>query len=113
MPNAGLIQESKALLSSWLKSLEVRRAGGDVQKLQLIAAATDDEIVKKWLWTATIYGVPLCYIAVPVTLLLLGIVFTPFILEILWFFAKIAMAIVFVIFGLAIFVTFIGPKNAS
>jgi len=113
MPNVGLIRESKALLSSLLKNLEVRKAGGDVQKLQLIAAASDDEMLKKWLWTATIYGVPLFYIGVPVALLLLGIVFTPFILEIFWFFAKIAMAIVLVIFALAMLVTFTGPKNQS
>jgi uncharacterized membrane protein len=113
MSNTNLGHDSKALVSSWLRSLEVRTAGGDENKLQEIAVMSDDETIRKWLWTATIYGAPATFIALPIFLGLLQIVFSGFIMGILWFFAKLAMAIVLLIFGAAIYFTFRKDKHES
>ncbi len=106
MLNLSLLDESKTLFASWLKNLEVSNAGGDVEQLARIAATSDDEIVKRWLWTATIYGAPSCFIALPIALWLLSFIFMPLIMEILWFFAKLAMTAVFAAFGFAVLLTF-------
>jgi len=113
MPNTSLIHESKAFLSSWLRSLEIKNAGGNAQQLQRIAETTDDETLKKWLWTASVYGVPAIFVAAPIGLFILGIVFTPWIMEIFWLFEKLAMLAMLLIFGAAIFITFISPKHQN
>jgi len=113
MPNTSLIHESKAFLSSWLRSLEIRNAGGNAQQLQKIAETSDDDTLKKWLWTASVYGVPTIFIAAPILLLLMGVIFTPWIMEIFWLFEKLAMLAMLIIFGAAIFLTFISPKQSN
>jgi hypothetical protein len=113
MPNTGLIHESKAFLSSWLRSLEIKNAGGNAQELQKIAETSDDDTIRKWLWTATVYGVPTIFIAAPIALLVMSIVFTAWIMELFWLVEKIAMFAMLIIFGSAIFFTFISPKSPS
>jgi hypothetical protein len=113
LPNTSLIHESKAFVSSWLRSLEIRNAGSNAQQLQKIAETSDDDTLKKWLWTASVYGVPTIFIAAPIVLVVMGIIFTPWIMEIFWLFEKLAMLAMLLIFGAAIFLTFISPKQSN
>ena len=112
MPNTGLVHESKAFLSSWLRNMELKSAGGDEARLREIGVVSDEELLKKWLWRAVIVGAPACFIVIPIALFILGIVFTPFIMEIFWWFDQLGMFIVIVIFGLAMYLT-MSKKNPT
>ena len=105
MPENNLFQDSKAFVSSMLRSLEMKRAGGDADKLKEIGELSDDETLRKWLWTVAVLGAPTCFIAVPVLLCLLGIVFTSLVMNALWFFAKVAMGLEILVFACAAYLT--------
>jgi len=105
MPDNNLFQDSKAFLSSVLRSLEIKRAGDDAEKLREIGELSDDETLRKWLWTIAVIGAPACFIALPLLLCVLNIIFSALVMNVLWFFAKIAMGTVIVIFALAAYLT--------
>lgn len=105
MPDNNLFQDSKAFLSSMLRSLEIRRAGDDAEKLREIGELSDDETLRKWLWTIAVIGAPVCFIGLPILLSILPIIFSSLIMNVLWFIAKIAMGSVIVVFALAAYLT--------
>jgi hypothetical protein len=91
--------------------MELKNAGGDEAMLREIATVSDEFILKKWLWRATIVGAPVFFIAIPIFLWVLGFIFTPFIMEIFWFFAQFGMFLVCIVFGCAMYLTVISKKN--
>jgi hypothetical protein len=105
LPKTTLPQDIKTFLSSWLRSQELKRAGYDEEKIRQITETTEDETIRKWLWLVSIAGGPICFLAVPIVLAILSIIFSSFFMQLLWFLAKLAMFIEFVLFGLAIWFT--------
>ncbi len=105
MSKTTLWQDVKTSVSSWLRSQELHRIGYDEEKIRQITEATEDETLRKWLWIISIAGAPICFIAAPILLSILGIIFSSFIMELLWFLTKLAMLIEFGLFGLAIWFT--------
>lgn len=83
----------------------MRNAGGDADKLREIGELSDDETLRKWLWSATIIGAPACFIGLPLVLGLLGLIFSSLVMQVLWFMAKASMAVVLILFGLAVYLT--------
>ena len=111
MSNSGIGSDSKAFLSACLRQMELRQAGGDEATVRSIAEMSDSEILKKWLWQTTLYGAPLFFVIGPILLFLLGLIFTPFILEIFWFMDKLAMIGVLAVFGFAVYFTFVAKPD--
>lgn len=105
MLDSTLLQDSKAFFSSLIRSLEMKKAGGDADRLKEIGDLSDDETLRKWLWAATIVGAPACFIGLPILMLLLGIIFSPLVMKVFWFFTKVAMACVLAIFASAAYLT--------
>ncbi|HEY9715810.1 MAG TPA: hypothetical protein V6C72_20215 [Chroococcales cyanobacterium] len=97
--------EYQAIITSWLRSLEHKLAKGDQAKLQNSAQLTDEELLRKWLWVVSIIGGPACFLGVPIILSLLGTFMPRIVMVVLWFLAKGAMGIVFILFILAIVIT--------
>jgi hypothetical protein len=113
MPNTGLVRESKAFLSAYLRNLELKGAGSDEERLREIGATSDEMLLKKWLWRATIVGAPAFFIAIPLFLWILSFIFTPFIMEIFWFFDQFGMFLVILIFGSAVYLTATTKKEGD
>jgi len=111
MSKSNFLNDSKAFVSSWLRSIDITRAGGDVEKLKEIGERSDDETLRKWLWTVVVIGAPACFIAVPLFLSVLALLFSTFIMQALWFIAKLAMSCVMLIFAIAVYLTW--RKNAE
>jgi hypothetical protein len=105
LPKTTLLQDIKTFLSSWLRAQELRRVGYDEEKIRQITEATEDETLRKWLWIISIAGAPICFLAVPIALAILSIIFSSFIMQLLWFLTKLAMLIEFGLFGTAIWFT--------
>jgi hypothetical protein len=105
LPKTTLWQDTKTFLSSWLRSQELRSIGDDEEKIRQITEASENETIRKWLWIVSIAGAPVCFIVIPIALSILTIIFSNFIIQILWFLAKLAMAVELALFGLAIYVT--------
>jgi hypothetical protein len=100
-----LKQDLKSFLASWLRGQELRRIGDDEEKIRQITEASEDETIRKWLWIVAIASAPVCFLAIPVVLSILSIIFSSLIMEILWFFAKLLMALELALFGLAMWFT--------
>jgi hypothetical protein len=94
-----------------IRTSEISRARGDKQRLSEIESSTDDYLLKRWLWTFAIVGGPITFIAIPMLLSGLGALIPPAILEPLWFLSRGAMAIIFVLFLLAVFSSRTGSKG--
>jgi hypothetical protein len=105
MPDNNLFQDSKALVTSMLRSLEMKRAGSDTQKIKELSELSDDETLRKWLWTASVIGAPVCFIALPILMLLLGVIFSSLVMNVLWFVTKLAMGFVLLLFAGAAYLT--------
>ena len=76
-----------------------------MEKLAELAETPDDFLLKKWVWTVCLLGGPAIFVGVPLLLCVLGI-FTPApIMDFFWFFTKIGMALVLLLFCLAVFFT--------
>jgi hypothetical protein len=95
--------EYQGFLASVIRKSEINRAGADKERLSEIESASDDYLVKRWLWTFSIVGGPITFIAIPVLLSGIGAVLPPVIMSYLWTLSKGAMAIIFILFLLAVF----------
>jgi hypothetical protein len=107
---SNLLQDLKAFLSSRLRSWEINNAGADEAKLREIGELSDEETLRKWFWTATIVGAPICFLGLPLLLMVLGFIFSGLIMQFLWTVTKLLMAIVIGLYALAAYLTF--RKNA-
>lgn len=72
------------------------------QRLEVLAQLSDDFLWKKALWTVAILGGAIAFIFLPIGLCLLGIFVAPKIMAILWILTKCFMALMLLIFALAI-----------
>lgn len=99
------LSQYKSQLLVLIRQQEARKALGDVEKLEELAQTSDDFLLKKYIWTICLLGGPAVFVAMPLLLSVLGI-FTPApVMDFFWFFTKVVMAIVLVVFCLAVFFT--------
>lgn len=99
------LSQYKSRLLVLIRQQEARKALGDTEKLEELAETSDDFLLKKYIWTICLLGGPAVFVAMPLLLCVLGI-FTPApIMEFFWFFTKVGMAIVLLVFCLAVFFT--------
>ncbi|MFA6211987.1 MAG: hypothetical protein WCT03_24495 [Candidatus Obscuribacterales bacterium] len=99
------LSQYKSRLLVLIREQEARKALGDVEKLEELAETSDDFLLKKYIWTICLLGGPAAFVAMPLLLCVLGI-FTPApVMEFFWFFTKVGMAIVLLVFCLAVFFT--------
>jgi hypothetical protein len=97
------LAEYQGFLAGLIRKSEVSRAQGDKERLSEIESVSDDYLLKRWLWTFAIVGGPITFIAIPVLLSGLGSVMPHAIMSYLWTLSKGAMAIIFVMFLVAVF----------
>jgi hypothetical protein len=90
-------------LAATIRKSELSRARGDKARLAEIEESTDEYLVRRWLWTYSIVGGPITFIAIPVLLSGLAQVVSPAVMNSLWFLSRGAMAIIFILFLLAVF----------
>ncbi len=99
------LSQYKNRLLVLIRQQEARKALGNVDRLEELAETSDDFLLKKYIWTICLLGGPAVFVAMPLLLCVLGI-FTPApIMEFFWFFTKVGMAIVLLVFCLAVFFT--------
>lgn len=99
------LSQYKNRLLVLIRQHEARKALGNVDRLEELAETSDDFLLKKYIWTICLLGGPAVFVAMPLLLCVLGI-FTPApIMEFFWFFTKVGMAIVLLVFCLAVFFT--------
>jgi hypothetical protein len=89
-------------LATTIRKAELRRAQGDKARLAEIEASTDEYLVRRWLWTYSIVGGPITFIAIPVLLSGLAQMLSPKVMNTLWFLSRGAMAIIFILFLVAV-----------
>ncbi|CAN5604666.1 hypothetical protein BH11CYA1_BH11CYA1_42070 [soil metagenome] len=95
----------KGKLLVFIRRQEALKLQGDPEKLSDLSEIPDEFLLKKWIWTVCLLGGPGSFIVAPLVLCVLGI-FTPApIMEILWILTKAGMALVLVMFCLAVFYT--------
>lgn len=99
------IQKYQTLLAAKLRDLEVKRAAGDPERIQELASIPDAEIMRRWMWIVSVVGAPICFVVAPFVLSVLGTFLPHAFAEFLWITAKVAMAVVFITFLLAIYFT--------
>ncbi len=100
------LNDFKIFLSGRLREYDQRRANGDPARMQEVTFASDDEIIRRWLWIVTIIGGPACYLAVPFVISILQPFLWVPLAAALWIIAKCSMVIVFLLFLLAIYYTY-------
>ena len=106
-----VINEYKELLATFVRQLALERARSNPDKIKEITAASDDDILRGWLWKFSIIGALLCFVVLPFTFAFLGTLISFMIMELLWLVLKLAMAIVLIAFFFAIYVTVKKPDN--
>lgn len=99
------VKQKQELLVKRLRAHEVRKAQGDELKLHELEDMTDALLLRKWMWIVSIVGAPITFVGVPIVLAAFGLFLPPIIMGFLWNLAKLAMAVVFTIFVLAIYFT--------
>jgi hypothetical protein len=95
----------QTLAIEFLRSCENKRAHGDPQLLIEAKELSDGQLVRKWMWIASVVGGPLCFIVIPFTLCLLSGFMWPPLMQFLWNITRVAMGLVFMIFLLAMYFT--------
>lgn len=105
------LSQYRTKLMLLIRRQEALKLQGDVAKLSELAETPDDFLLKKWVWTVCLLGGPATFVVVPLLLCVLGI-FTPApIMDFFWFFTKIGMALVLLVFCLAVFFTLRSTKE--
>ncbi|HEY9758022.1 MAG TPA: hypothetical protein V6C97_22845 [Oculatellaceae cyanobacterium] len=90
--------EFKEYLASRLRRIDEWQAKDNIARINEINFATDDEVIRRWLWLASITGAPLAFLVMPLLISVLQPFLWPQLAAGLWIMAKVMMAIVFVIF---------------
>ncbi|MDP3507721.1 MAG: hypothetical protein Q8T09_06995 [Candidatus Melainabacteria bacterium] len=94
-----------------IRRQEALKLQGDKAKLSELAEIPDDFLLKKWVWTVCLLGGPATFVVLPLLLSVLGI-FTPVpIMDFFWFFTKLTMAAVLLLFCLAVYFTLRSNKE--
>jgi len=105
--------EYKHFAAEWLRAFEIKRAGGNIQRLDEIADFNDDEVLRRGLWMASIVGAPVVYLVLPFIMSFVQTFLPAVLTAVLWTLLKIAMGTVFVIFLLAVYFTFLYQDRGS
>jgi len=95
----------KAGLVRFIRQSESRNMHGDPERLEQLAAVTDDYLLKKYLLTAVIIGAPVVFIAVPFILSMFSGFLPQTVLTICWAVAKFLMLLAFILVAITIFIT--------
>jgi len=107
------LSECKHFAAEWLRAFEIKRAGGNIQRLDEIADYNDDEVLRRGLWMASIVGGPVVYLLVPFLLSFVQTFLPAPLPAILWTLLKVLMALVFAIFMAAVYFTFLRQDRGS
>lgn len=107
------LPECKHFAAEWLRAFEIKRAGGNMQRLDEIADYNDDEVLRRGLWMASIVGGPVVYLVIPFVLSIVQTFLPPALTAFLWTFLKVLMALVFATFLLAVYFTFLRQDRGS
>lgn len=105
--------ECKHFAAEWVRAFEIKRAGGNIQRLDEIADYNDDEVLRRGLWMISIVGGPVVYLVLPFILSIVQTFVWSTLSQILWVLLKIAMGFIFVVFLLAVYFTFLYQDRGS
>ncbi len=105
MKGGSTLADYQGFLAGLIRKSEISRARGDKERLGEIESASDDYLLKRWLWTFAIVGGPITFIAIPLLLSGLAGLVPKGVMDPLWFLSRGAMAIIFVMFLIAVFTT--------
>jgi hypothetical protein len=104
--------ECKHFAAEWLRAFEIKRAGGNIQRLDELADFNDDEVLRRGLWMISIVGGPVVYLLLPFVLSILQTFIWAQLTIVLWTLLKIAMGLIFAIFALAVYFTFLQDRGS-
>lgn len=107
------LAECKHFAAEWLRAFEIKRAGANVQRLDEIADYNDDEVLRRGLWMTSIVGGPVIYLVCPFILSIVQTFLWAPVTAFLWMLLKVGMGLIFVIFGLAVYFTFLHTDRGS
>jgi hypothetical protein len=105
MAERSSLEEYKALVVGLLRDVELRNAGSDRHKLEKLKHLSDDDLLSKWLWLASIVGGIAFFLVLPATFGMLAMVIPFFIMQIFWTLLKLGMGMVVIVLVLAIYFT--------
>lgn len=105
------LTEYKAFVAEWFRSLESKRAGNDDDKLRDLAQSTDNEILRRWLWRVSIISAPIAFVVLPMVVFMIQRLVWPALLSVIWLAVKTIMGTVFLIFLLAVYLTFFNRES--
>jgi hypothetical protein len=103
MKGGSSLAEYQGFLAGLIRKSEISRAHGDKERLGEIESASDDYLLKRWLWTFAIVGGPITFIAIPLLLSGLAGLLPHAVMDPVWFLSRGAMGIIFVMFLVAVF----------
>ncbi|PZM80725.1 MAG: hypothetical protein DKT66_15865 [Candidatus Melainabacteria bacterium] len=104
--------ECKHFAAEWLRAFEIKRAGGNIQRLDELADFNDDEVLRRGLWMISIVGGPVVYLLLPFVLSILQTFIWAQLTIVLWTLLKIAMGLIFATFALAVYFTFLQDRGS-
>lgn len=107
------LPECKHFAAEWLRAFEIKRAGGNLQRLDEIADYNDDEVLRRALWMASIVGGPVVYLVMPFALSFVQTLLPAELTVVLWTLLKGLMALIFAIFMMAVYFTFLRQDRGS
>jgi len=107
------LPECKHFAAEWLRAFEIKRAGGNLQRLDEIADYNDDEVLRRALWMASIVGGPVVYLVMPFALSFVQTLLPAQLTVVLWTLLKGLMALIFAIFMMAVYFTFLRQDRGS
>ncbi|MBK9771145.1 MAG: hypothetical protein IPP57_10020 [Candidatus Obscuribacter sp.] len=95
----------RARLVKLIRQTESRSMVGDTERLDQLAATTDDYLLKRCLWTIVLVTCPCIFIVLPFVISLLAGYLPEHVTAIIWLVAKVLMMLVFALLALTIFFT--------
>jgi len=113
MKGGSTLADYQTFLAGLIRRAEVKRAQGDKALLSELEATSDYFLVMRWLWTFSIVGGPITFIAIPLLLSGLANLLPNSIMGPLWFLSRGAMGIIFILFLLAVFAGRLGASKTS
>ncbi|MBS1994215.1 MAG: hypothetical protein JSS83_27075 [Cyanobacteria bacterium SZAS LIN-3] len=108
MKGGSTLADYQTFVAGLIRKAEVNRARGDQALLSELEATSDYFLLMRFLWTFSIVGGPITFIAIPLLLSGMSNLLPAAVMGPLWTLSKGLMAIIFVMFLVAVFV---GKKN--
>lgn len=95
----------KARLVKLVRQVERRSMVGDNERLDELAATTDDYLLKRCLWTVVLITCPCVFIVLPFVISLMAGFWSANVISMIWLVSKVLMVLVFALLALTIFFT--------